>query len=77
MVSFFCSDIRGQDSDEDPAHETQMAKFQVKDMVPNLEYLMSVKVHAVIRLYPLSTKINGSTAPMGIVVIDRNKNYIF
>lgn len=38
---------------------------------------MSVKVHAIVRLYPLPTKINGSTGPVRIIVVDGNKNDIF
>ena len=38
---------------------------------------MSVKVHAVVRFYPFPTKINGTTGPMRVVVIDGNKYDIF
>lgn len=49
----------------------------MENKASNLEYLMLVKVHAVVRLYPSSTKVNGSTGPMRIVVIDGNKDDIF
>lgn len=57
--------------------EDSDAAFWKKNKPFNLEYLVSVEVHAVVRLDPFPTKIDSSTGPMRIVVIDGNQNDIF
>lgn len=54
-----------------------VSMFRVQITPQGLEDLMSVKIHAVIRLYPLSTEVDGSPGPMRIVVVDRNKDDVF
>ena len=47
-----------------------------EDEGPNLEHFSSVHSHAIVRLYAFTPKVDDSSGPMGIVVVDRNKHNI-
>ena len=78
MVSSFCSDVRHRGSDVESTVRWDETKcWDNEDVGSNLKHISSVHTHTVIRLYSFTPKVDGSTGPMGVVVVDRNKHDVF